>query len=176
MLCPVCADDERDDLQERCPRCGAPLRMERPAWKAAVIEGTVRQRPVGVPLPRSHATVAAAPAVDESVRQIDARGASRASLIVRRSALPMALWQRPPVRTLAAASAGAVALTLGLRLLRGWLARRQGARALAAAALPTVAELFRQEEIAAQPEGKRSAHGAALVETIIFVRQVIRRR
>jgi hypothetical protein len=95
------------------------------------------------------------------------------SLVPVRPSLPALLWQQPAVRAVARAGAGAVALTLGMRLLRAWLVRTRAAQSLASSALPTVTELLRQHERPAQTPGERVERGAELVEIFIFMRRVI---
>ncbi len=179
MLCPVCAADERD-LMDRCPRCGAPLQPAVwPAWHGAVIEGSARRGPVHVMPLMSAGADAAAPSPDTLTGSSLTHSAARTSLVVRRTALPALLWQQRPVRAVAAVSAGAIALTLGARVLRGWLTRAPDTQALAASALPTVADLLRQAEFPARlvrADGKRVERAAETIETIVCVQRVVRRR
>ena len=103
-------------------------------------------------------------------------GERSTDLVVARPSLPALLWRQPAVRAVARAGAGAVALTLGMRLLRGWLGRgplrsRQLARATTSA-LPSARQLLDHSMDGVE----RPARGDEVVETIIYVRRVLRRR
>lgn len=171
MVCPVC---EAEDLsvRESCPRCGAPLQ---PARSVGVVEGTAQRGPVSAelpPLPDAEEMPAYSAGLDSAAR----RDTGGTSLVLARPSLPAVLWQQPAVRAVARAGAGAVALTLGMRLLRAWLVRTRTAQSLASTALPTVTELLRRNERPIQGPGERVERGTEMVETFIFMRRVIHRR
>ncbi len=169
MVCPIC-EAEGLSVREPCPRCGAPLQ---PARSVGVVEGTAQRGPVSAelpPLPEAEEMPAYSNGLDGTARH-DTGGTS---LVPARPSLPAVLWRQPAVRAVARAGAGAVALTLGLRLLRVWLARTRTAQSLASSALPAVTELLRQNERPTQGPGERVERGSEMVETFIFMRRVIR--
>ena len=172
MVCPIC---EAEDLsvRESCPWCGAPLQPARGARNVGVVEGTAQRGPVSAelpPLPEAEAMPIHSDGLDGTARR-DTRGTS---LVPARPSLPAVLWRQPAVRAVARAGAGAVALTLGMRLLRAWLVRTRTAQSLASSALPTVTELLRRNERPAQGPGERVERGTEVVEAFIFMRRVIR--
>jgi hypothetical protein len=80
------------------------------------------------------------------------------------------------VRAAAQAGAGAVALTLGLRLLRTWLTGPQAAREAVSSALPTLADLIQQRGLPGPAECAPGERGAEVVETLVYMQRVVRRR
>lgn len=139
-----------------CPHCGAPLRG--------------RDSANG----RGHGS--AMPAVVDSTA---ARGAARApgGLIAVRPMFPTlsaVIW-RPAVRAAAEAGIGTLALTVGARLLRAWLARPRGAPGAPASMPPMVTHLIRRPG-ADRPPRAEWERGAAVEETVIYLRRVVRSR
>ena len=157
-----------------CPRCGAALRDAIGADEggAGIVEGTAERGPVSAELPlpvddeqnggRAHASIAGASSADTR-------------LVVRATALPAVLWRQPAVRVAAQAGAGAIALTVGARLLRAWLARPRAVRGMATSALPFAADLLQSPSTMAG-EHVRPERSGDVVETFIFLRRVVRRR
>lgn len=175
MTCPVC---EADNLliAETCPQCGARVHSAPRADSTRVVEGTAQRGPVSEELPPLAEGAAetigdAGPASDEA-GQVN----SDTSLVVARPSLPAVLWQQPAVRAVAQAGVGAVALTLGMRLLRSWLARPQASRQLVTTALPMVADLLEQGKHVTSPASPQTERGTEIVETFIYMQRVIRRR
>jgi hypothetical protein len=174
MLCPIC-DADAGSARESCLRCGAPLGHPQATRQVlGVVDSTAARGPVRAELPLvleaegSEGMAAPPDALAGETRR-------RTSLVVMGPALPAVVWRQPAVRTLVQAGAGAVAMTLGMRLLRAWLARPRATRALASSALPVVAELLRQRDRPSLVPGERAEPGAEVVETVIFMRRVIRR-
>ncbi len=174
MTCPVC---EADNLliAETCPQCGARVHSAPRADSTRVVEGTAQRGPVSEELPLAEGAAEtigdAGPASDEA-GQVN----SDTSLVVARPSLPAVLWQQPAVRAVAQAGVGAVALTLGMRLLRSWLARPQASRQLVTTALPMVADLLEQGKHVTSPASPQTERGTEIVETFIYMQRVIRRR
>jgi hypothetical protein len=167
MVCPVCEADAVP-VKDVCPHCGAALPMALNGEVRGIVEGTAQRGPISAELPllaEGEGEGAAGPA-----------RAHATSLTVTRPALPAVLWQQPAVRAVAQAGAGAVALTLGLRLLRAWLARPRAAHQVVSSALPLMAELIEQGGRAGEPPTRRGERGTEMVETVIYVQRVMRRR
>jgi hypothetical protein len=156
-----------------CPRCGAPLAGTHAAAEsgAGIVESTAERGPVSAELPlppESDAESAGAPMGAADASFSDTR------LVVSRTDLPAVLWRQPAVRAVAQAGAGAIALTLGMRLLRAWLARPRGARAVGPSALPLVADLLHPTD-SGGGASLRGERGTEVMETFIYIRRVIRR-
>lgn len=139
-----------------CPHCGAPLRG--------------RDSANG----RGHGS--AMPAVVDGTA---ARGPARASggLIAVRPMFPTlsaVIW-RPAVRAAAEAGIGTLALTVGARLLRAWLARPPRLQVGAIPALPAPDAPLGQPAFARPPRGTME-RGVAVVETVVYLRRVVRPR
>jgi hypothetical protein len=82
------------------------------------------------------------------------------------ASLPAQLWRQPAVRAAARTGAAAIALSMALRLARGWLAHslaRGASRSIAPALTKNLPEVSLP---------RRMARGAETVETWIYVRQV----
>jgi hypothetical protein len=88
--------------------------------------------------------------------------------------LPAAIW-RPAVRAAAEAGIGTLALTVGARLLRAWLARPHGVPGEPSSLPPMLADLIRRPE-ADRPPHAALERGAAVEETVIYLRRVVRWR
>jgi hypothetical protein len=156
-----------------CPRCGAPLAGKHATAEggAGIVESTAERGPVSAELPLPPES-----GVESAAAHMGAADASSADtrLVVSRTGLPAVLWRRPAVRAVAQAGAGAIMLTLGMRLLRAWLARPNAARAVAPSALPLVADLLHPTDNAGG-ESLRGERGTEVMETFIYIRRVIRR-
>ncbi len=183
MTCPTCQAEQARPVAY-CPRCGAPLMA---IWRTAedadglVIEGTVIAREtIGGERPVNGACEADDPEESEwSAAPYDAARSSTSLVVARPAALPSLparLWRQPAVRAVARASAGALALTLGMRLLRGALARPRVTGELASTVLPTIRHLFDRTPARRSPLGVPSDHDGEVVETFIYMRRVVRRR
>lgn len=175
MVCPVC-EAVAVPVKDVCPHCGATLPTTPSAEVRGIVEGTAQRGPISAELPllvdaEGEGTQAADAAVAAEPERAPAT-----SLVVRRPALPAVLWRQPAVRAVAQAGAGAVALTLGLRLLRAWLARPRAVRQVVSSALPLMAELIEQGGLSGEPPARRGERGAEMVETVIYARRVIWRR
>jgi len=170
MVCPVC-EAVALSVKDVCPHCGAPLVMAASAEVRGIVEGTVRRGPISAELPLLVDAVE-----EDGASAADPARARETSLTVTRPSLPAVLWQQPAVRAVAQAGMGAVALTLGMRLLRAWLARPRAVRQVVSSALPLVADLIEQGGRAGEPAARRGERGVEMVETAIYVRRVIRRR
>ncbi|HEY7781013.1 MAG TPA: hypothetical protein VIC85_12440 [Ktedonobacterales bacterium] len=139
-----------------CPHCGASLReresangMSHVSAVPAVVEGTVARGPARAP----GGLVAVRPMLPT---------------------LPAAIW-RPAMRAAAEAGIGTLALTVGARLLRAWLARPRGAPGAPASMPPMVTDLIRRPG-ADRPPRAEWERGAAVEETVIYLRRVVRSR
>jgi hypothetical protein len=168
MECPSCRA-KVTGTAPACPRCGALLgTFGAGTAGAGIVEGTAERGPVSAELPL--------PAEGEQ----DATGAggsgeSDTRLVVQMVGLPAMLWRQPAVRTVAQAGTGAIMLTLGVRLLRAWLARPKPAGRVATTALPYLADLLQAPGVPAEEPMRRERSGE-VVETVIFMRRVVRRR
>lgn len=163
-----------------CPRCGASLAATPPPARDSadnVIEGTIVEYGAsGDGLPADGADT-----VGDEDRPIMAQTATPStSLIVARPALPSLparLWRQPAVRAVARASAGALALTLGMRVLRGALMRPHVTSQLAGSALPALRQMFDARSPARRPVLPATGDdNADVVETFIYIRRVVRRQ
>lgn len=185
MECPVCAAHASPAEGSRgvdgCPSCGIALRDTSSARATEVVEGTAERGPISAELP----------IIEEAGEETERIGAvsptcegipRQRNLVATRPSLPAVLWSRPAVRTVAGASAGAVALTLGMRLARAWLARPRANRQLVSSALPLVADMLDQgiqspgSPRSLRPLGPSGERGTEVVETFIYMQRVIRRR
>jgi hypothetical protein len=171
MECPLCQAWVAVPGAE-CPRCGARLHdAGATEGTAGVVEGTAQRGPVSaeLPLPDGDMDATGARMTGDGSRSADTR------LMVRSSALPAVLWRQPAVRAVAQAGAGAIALGLGVRLLRAWLAHPRAVRTVTSSALPTLGDLL-QAVNGADGEVPGRERGGDVVETFVYMRRVVRRR
>lgn len=169
MVCPVCAAETLPTIA-RCSRCGEPIAAGLGLVDGLVVEGTVEHGSVSerVFLTRAYdEPPGAGREIAPSVSQ---------SLAVRQPSLATMLWRQPAVRAVARAGVGALALTLGMRVVRGLLARPHITGEAARAALPLARHLFDRQPASRRPEGDLSEGGGEVIETLIYMRQVVRRR
>lgn len=165
-----------------CPRCGASLATIPPvAWDDAneVIEGTIIEYAATGDGPQAE-NMEMEVASDEGLPTIAHEATPSTSLVVARPALPslpVRLWRQPAVRAVAQASAGALALTLGMRLLRGALTRPRATGQFASSALPVLRQMFdSRAPISRSSLPATSDDAAEIVETFIYMRRIVRRR
>jgi hypothetical protein len=172
--CPVCEAETPAGL-EMCPRCGARVGSFSDQEDPGVVEGTAERGPISaeLPLPDEAEVPAGAAGPD---RAGAAAQHPNASLVLARPSLPAVIWQQPAVRAVAQAGAGAVALTIGMRLLRAWLSRPSAPRRLVSSALPLVADVLEQGDRPTLPQAGRVERGTEVVETFVYMHRVIRRR
>jgi hypothetical protein len=176
MECPTChAWIARPGAH--CPRCGALLELDRTAAEqlAAVVESTAERGPISAELPLP---MEGELAYEDAGTGTGAARTADTRLVVRGQSLPAVLWQQPAVRAVAQVGAGAIALSLGMRLLRAWLARPRAVRGAASSALPVFADLLQGPQGTTAPlrELARPERGAEVVETFVYMRRVRRRR
>jgi hypothetical protein len=150
MVCPTCGAALAPVTE--CVRCAARERGAGSAQGGAVIVATPERGRVRV--------APAAPAGALIPASIDARPLP----IGARVGLPVRLWRQPAVRAVARAGAGALALSVGLRLARVWLAR-----SIARRGAPPLAHALTELPTATRPE--RPVARGEVVETWIYVRQ-----
>lgn len=176
MACPVCETDKML-VAEICPECGARLPTRPRADAPLVVEGTAQRGPVRAELPPLAEGAVASPSGAAGAASVgDDQGSRETRLVVARPSLPALLWQQPAVRAVARAGVGAVALTLGMRLLRAWLARPRATRQVVTTALPMVADLLEQGRHSGSSPLAPAERGAEVTETFIYMQRVIRRR
>jgi hypothetical protein len=169
-------DEGRLGAQETCPSCGAPLWAAPGDIGVAVVEGAAERVSIRVELPSPAQAARTAAYPQRPTDGVPVGGHRVTSLVVARPALPAVLWQQPAVRAVAEVGVGAVALSVSVRLLRAWLARPRAARSLVASAMPALAELRPRDGGGSQTPGRSMARGAELVETVVYVERVVRRR
>lgn len=185
MTCPICEAHTQPGA-EHCPRCGAavaPRDFNAPLAAGVVLEGKVR------PVPPSEAwALTPADRVTPDAHHEPARASMttlvRAQpsppMVSRRPSLPVLLWRQPAVRAVARAGAGALALSLGVRLLRSALARPRATGRVVSGALPFARTLLdpmlERGAMPRTPFGATNERGADVIETFLYVRQVVRRR
>jgi hypothetical protein len=172
MWCPTCGASELGSSMQ-CPSCGAPVRSAARTAASAVVESTAERGPVSTELPLLGDADGVVAQRSYSASTALTREPVRARLAVASQALPALLWRQPAVRVVAQAGAGALAVSLGVRLLRAWLARPASTRELASSAVPTLRDLLGPAQRSAALTGPRET---AVVETVIYVRQTIRGR
>jgi hypothetical protein len=149
MFCPTChaALQARSDA---CPACGHTLRPIQRTDSVEVVEVMQPSLPgTAAPLARPRP----------------------APVLARFPRLGLAAWQRPAIRTAVRTGATALALSLTLRVVRGWMAAQRPRDTLATGILPRVVELLRQD---AGVSERRLPH-CEVEETIIVARRVVRR-
>lgn len=180
MTCPACLTEHLSPAV-RCPHCGASLAaLSRAAWGGwdgadDMIEGTIIEyEATGDSVPPGSADASS----DGEQSTLSRASTPSTSLVVARPALPSLparLWRQPAVRAVAQASMGALALTLGMRLLRGALTRPRATSQLASSALPAIRQLFDarvpRRSLLTVPDNP----GGEVVETFIYIRRVVRR-
>lgn len=179
MTCPDCQAEHAHPVAH-CPRCGASLAAAtHGAWDAEgeLIEGTIVEYAAAEDVLPPHRLDASRDGEPPICAQAPTPSTS---LVVARHAalpsLPVRPWRQPAVRAVARASAGALALSLGMRLLRGALARPRATSELASSALPVLRQLFDHAPDHRLPFGAASEQDADIVETFIYMRRIVRRR
>jgi hypothetical protein len=138
------------------------------ADSVGIVEGTAECGPISAELP-----LPGEGELDAAGADVDANSDTR--LIVRQAGLPALLWQQPAVRVAVQSAAGAIAVTLGMRLLRAWLAHPRAAGRVASSVLPAFADLLQAPNMAEADLARRERDGE-VVETVVFMRWVVRRR
>ena len=176
LTCPTCGVWTTGGVVT-CPGCGGALggAADGPAragvLEELIVEGSAERGPIRAELPLP----------DEE--QMEA-GRPETGVVAARPSLPALLWRRPEVRTLATAGAGAVALSLGMRLMRAWLGTGRMGRQVAPRALPLVTDLLESTgESTRRGNGRASRQAGGtergtteVVETLIVMRRVVRGR
>lgn len=159
MFCPTCQTVVRTSSGP-CPTCGGIMREVAARDAVEVVETTVEVRPeevaqaTGAPPPET-GTLAVAPLPASAALPVPARLAQ----------LSLAAWRRPLVRATVKTGASALALSLAVRATRHALIRPSVRRSA-----PSV--LRSMLEADSPPD---SECGAAVIETFVYVRRVIRR-
>jgi hypothetical protein len=152
MECPACGADQAPATEcEWCAQAGK-------VALTALADGEVEAMP-------ERGVVRIAPSAPEAVLMPSGFGA-RPPRIRAGVGLTARLWSHPAVRAAVRTGVGAVALSMGLRLARGWLARslaRGGPRGMA----PSLVD-----HLPISPVTRRVARDGEIVEAWIYMRQV----
>jgi len=173
MECAHCRAALRAD-DAVCPACGRPA----PAARATIVEGTILPDVNPAPPPGEFASPppgAAEETIPPARALVPAQPAHPA--LAALAHLPACAWRRPAVRSAVKTGAGAVALTVALRLAGRWVTSRGARQAAGESLLPALADLLAQGEdgraIARRAIARRGRHGE-ITETFIYLRRTVR--
>jgi hypothetical protein len=166
------AGRDAPDPRHTCSRCGALLPPHPAGATGLVVDSTAERGPISAELPPEPlAAAGTAVGAEPDGRSLD--------LVAARASLPALLWRQPAVRAVARAGAGAIALSVGMRLLRVWLTHPRATRQAAASVLPGVRQLLAQRHGAGGlpgANGDRRVGAGEIEETVIYLRRVVRQR
>jgi hypothetical protein len=100
------------------------------------------------------------------------QGKQQGTLLARIPELSLLAWQQPAVRSAVKTGAGAIMLSLAMRVARQWLLEPSRRRAMTDSLVPTPGELLRP---AAREQRRWPRRGMEVTETFIYVRRTLRR-
>lgn len=167
MYCPTCQAVMRVD-GALCPTCGDPLHAIRTTDAVEVVEGSAIYADGQAPGATEDMTLTIREAMGT---HLVARGKTQDSLLARIPELSLLAWQQPAVRSAIKTGAGAIMLSLAMRVARQWLLEPRRRRAVTDSIMPAMGELLRPGE---GPHRHGPGGGAEVIETFIYVRRTPR--
>lgn len=172
MLCPTCQTAVPGG-SGFCPTCGATIRDMTGRDDTDNLDEIEVVEVTAEIMPESPAPVADSgePAMNDDITTaLTIRGPAGEPIpaLNRARELALAAWRQPAVRAVVRTGASAVALSLAMRAARQALASPRPRRTATRSALPAMAELF-------QPEARERDGEYVVVETIFYMRRVVRR-
>ncbi len=168
MFCPACQTVIRVD-GAHCPTCGDAMHPILATDVVEVVESSAALAESAAP--GANAGVAL---TIRGTRDADlvVQGKKQGTLLARIPELSLLAWQQPAVRSAVKTGAGAIMLSLAMRVARQWLLEPSRRRAMTDSLVPTLGELLRP---AAREQRHWPRRGVEVTETFIYVRRTLRR-
>lgn len=167
MFCPTCQTVMRVD-GALCPACGDAIHPILATDVVEAVEGSAAYAEGAAPSGNGDPAITIAEAADTALVTQEKK---QMSLLTRIPELSLRAWQQPAVRTAVRTGAGAIALSLALRVARQWLLEPRRQAAVVDSLVPTLGELLRPAEAVQRRSPRR---GVEVSETIVYVRRTIR--
>jgi hypothetical protein len=168
MFCPSCQLVVAE-APETCPACGGALRNIGAADAVELVEATasIAGADTGSGA-RAHASTAGS-----DIRAVARLPRQEVPALARLAELPARAWRQPAVRSAVRTGAGALALSLMVHAARTVITSRRARGQVTDGMVPAVLRALQP-----QTQGQRSderGQAAVVVETLIYVRQTVRR-
>lgn len=167
MFCPACQTVMRVD-GTLCPTCGDAMHPILSTDIVEVVESSAAFTESETP--SAHGDAALTIRVTRDADLV-VQGKKQDSLLSRIPELSVIAWQQPAVRSAVKTGAGAIMLSLAMRVARQWLLEPSRRRAVTDSLVPTLGELLRP---AVREQRRWPRGGAEVTETFIYVRRIVR--
>lgn len=168
MFCPTCQTVMRVD-GVLCPTCGDAIHPIEATDVVEVVESSAAYAVGGARGTNGGAALTITRARDAALVP---SGTKPVSLLSRLPELSMLAWQQPAIRSAVKTGAGAIALSLAMRVARQWLLEPRRRKAVTDSLGPALGELLRPTE---GEQRLRRGRGVEVTETFILIRRTFRR-
>ena len=167
MFCPTCQTVIRID-GALCPTCGDSMQAIRTTHAAEVVESSAGYAEGEASGANGDMTITIREAMGANLVR---HSKTQDSLLARVPEMTLLAWQQPAVRSAIKTGAGAIMLSLAMRVARQWLLEPRRQRAATGSLMPPLGELLRPVEAT---QRRALVRGAEVIETFIYVRRTPR--
>lgn len=168
MFCPTCQTVMRVD-GVLCPTCGDAIHPIQASDIVEAVESNAVYAEGVAAGANGDATITLTAPMDTA---LVARAEKRTSLLARLPELSLIAWQQPAVRSAVTTGAGAIALSLAMRVARQWLLEPRRRGTVADSLVPPLGDLLRPAE---REQRQWPRRGVEVTETFIYIRRSFRR-
>lgn len=162
MFCPTCQSVMRVN-EALCPACGDATHPILATDVVEVIEANTTYPQEALP---GGDTAGSMIVPERRNTALVPQGKKQMSLLARIPELSQLAWQQPTVRAAVKTGAGAIMLSLAMRVARQWLLEPRRRAAVTDTLVPTLGELLRPAD---RERRSGSRHGSEVTETFIYV-------